>query len=281
MPPLVLALVLLAAILHASWNALVKGGDVVTRLVLVNLSAALFTLPLILWVPAPAPASWPWLAGSVSVHQIYYLFLILAYGAGDLSQVYPIARGTAPLLVALGGWLVAGEQLDRQGLLAVGLISLAIVSLAWERHGGRRPKRAALYALCNGVVIACYMVLDGMGGRRAGDVYGYVAWLFVLEGLLVGAAALLIRGRRLLADCGSHWRASLAGGAFSATAYGIVIWAMTQVPLGYVSALRETSVVAAALLGSRWLREPFGRRRLLAASAVVLGVLLLESVPPG
>ncbi len=280
MAPRVFALVLLAALLHASWNALVKsGGDVVTRLVLVNTSAALMALPLLLFVPPPAVASWPWMAGSVTVHQVYYLCLIMAYSAGDLSQVYPIARGLAPLLVVVGSWLLAGEQLDYQGLAAIGLISLAIFSLAWEGRRGYGSRPAVLYALCTGVGIAAYTVLDGLGGRRAGNVFGYIAWLFVLEGVLIGVLMLLLRGRRLLADGRRHWRAGAAGGAFAASAYGLAIWAMTKAPLGYVSALRETSVIAAALIGSRWLHEPFGRRRMVAAGVVTLGVLLLESAP--
>lgn len=282
MSPQVLALLLLAALLHASWNALVKGGgDALTRLTLVNASAALVTLPLLGYVTPPAPASWPWLLGSMAVHQLYYLFLILAYRAGDLSQVYPIARGMAPLLVALGGWLVAGERLGHQGLLAISLISLAIFSLTGERRRGLRLERAAVYALCTGVGIAAYTVLDGMGGRRAGTVLGYIVWLFVLEGLPLTGAMLWWRGRRLLADSRCHWRSGLLGGVCAVAAYGIVIWAMTQAPLSYVSALRETSVIVAALLGSRWLREPFGRRRIGAAAVVALGVVLLELSRPG
>lgn len=275
--PLVGALVLLAALLHASWNALLKsGGDPLTRLVLVNASGALCMLPLLAWVDFPDPASWPWLIGSVLVHQAYYLFLILGYRDGDLSLVYPIARGIAPLLVALGAWLVAGERLSIQGMLAVVLVSLAILSLAGERRQGIRPQRSVVYALCTGATIAVYTVLDGMGGRLSGDVLGYIVWLFLLEGGLILIVMLALRGRRLLIDMWRHRHAGMLGGLFSAIAYGLVIWAMSHTPMTYVSALRETSVIAAAIIGTWLLREPFGRRRIGAAVTVVAGVVLLQ-----
>lgn len=275
--PLVGALVLLAALLHASWNALLKsGGDPLTRLVLVNVSGALCMLPLLAWVDFPDPASWPWLIGSVLVHQAYYLFLILGYRDGDLSLVYPIARGIAPLLVALGAWLVAGERLSIQGMLAVVLVSLAILSLAGERRQGIRPQRSVIYALCTGATIAVYTVLDGMGGRLSGDVLGYIVWLFLLEGGLILIVMLALRGRRLLVDMWRQRGAGMLGGLFSAIAYGLVIWAMSRTPMTYVSALRETSVIAAAVIGTWLLREPFGRRRIGAAVTVVGGVVLLQ-----
>lgn len=277
MEPLVFALVLLAALLHASWNALVKGGgDPLIRLLLVNGGAGLCVLPLLILVAWPAPASWPYLLGSVAVHQGYYLFLVRGYRYGDLSLVYPIARGVAPLLVAVGAWLAAGERLSVQGMLAIALISLAIFSLAGERRRGLRLERSAVYALCTGATIAAYTVLDGMGGRLAGDVFGYIAWLFVLEGAVIGLIVVGLRRGRLLADVRENWRGGLLGGAFAAGAYGLVIWAMSRAPMTYVSALRETSVIFAALIGTRLLREPFGLRRVIAATVVVLGVMLLQ-----
>lgn len=272
-----LVLVLLAAVLHASWNALVKSGDALLRMALVHATAALCALPLLLVSAPPGRASWPYLLASIVVHQGYYAFLILGYQAGDLSQIYPIARGSAPLLVAIGAFVFAGETLSAPGMVAVLLICAAILSLAFAGGPQRRFGAPVLFALATGVTIAGYTLLDGLGGRLAGDVTGYIAWLFVLGAIPMTLFALVRRRRVLWPALRSDLPTGALGGAFAFTAYGVVIWAMSLTPMTYVSALRETSVILAALIGTRLLREPLGARRVGAATAVALGVVLLQA----
>ena len=280
MTPSVLLLVLLAALLHASWNALIKvGGDGLVRLGIVNITASVCCVPVLFIVDFPQAEAWPYLIASIIIHQAYYGFLVQGYKFGDLSLVYPIARGIAPLLVAVGAYLLAAEQLSGSGVIAVILICSAILSLAFERGQQTQPK-AVLFALCTGATIAAYTVCDGLGGRLSGDVFGYIAWLFFLEGQPIFLVALWLRRRALVYTLLYNWRAGTAGGVFAVTAYGLVIWAMSSTPMTFVSAVRETSVLVAAFIGTRLLREGASTRqkltRLLAAAGVVGGVVLLQ-----
>jgi drug/metabolite transporter (DMT)-like permease len=269
-------LVLLAALLHASWNALLKvPGDALARLALINLTAAAVAVSLLPWVEPPAPASWPFLLASAAVHLGYSLCLVGAYREGDLSLVYPLARGAAPILVVLGAWLLAGERLPALGIGAVLVISAGILALTLS--GWRRASLATLiFAFATGACIVGYTLIDGLGARRAESVMGYVVWLFVIDGIPLALAAWYLRRRSLAQVLRSSWAPGLVGGVFSAVAYGVVIWAMTRAPMGYVSALRETSVVLAALIGTRLLREPLGSVRVSAAVVVALGVAVLQ-----
>lgn len=277
MDPLVLILVLVAAALHAAWNALVKvAGDALVRLAMFFAFSVVLCLPLVAYVGLPDRASWPWLVGSVVIHQLYFVFLVKSYRTGDLSTVYPIARGVAPMLVAAGGWLVAGEVLDPLAWVAIGILSAGVLAIAAGASLSRTKRASIAYALGTGITIACYSVIDGIGGRRAGNILAYVGCLFVLQGLPLIGFALLQRRGQLTAMLKSSWRLGLVGGTFSFAAYGLVIWAMSITPMSYVSALRETSVLIAAFIGTRMLGEPFGARRMLAAGAVAVGVALLQ-----
>lgn len=277
MDPIVLTLVLAAALLHATWNALVKsGGDPFVRLAVVNAVGGLCTLPLLFLVDLPAPASWPYLFGSVIVHHAYYLALAYGYRFGDLSHVYPIARGVAPPLVAFAAWAFAGEGLGSLGLLAILVISGGIVSLAFTNDGRLVALKPLVFGFTTGITIAGYTLLDGLGGRAAGDVLGYIAWLFVIDAVPFSVLVACRYRRRLGPALAACWRPAALGGALSVIAYGLVIWAMTLTPMAAVSALRETSVIIAALIGTRLLREPFGARRVLAASLVAAGIVLLQ-----
>lgn len=274
MSPVVLAVVLLAAVLHAGWNALVKsGGDPYLRLAIVNFTQTLVVLPLLPFVPLPDAAAWPWLLASVALHLAYSLLLAAGYRIGDLSQIYPIARGVAPPLVALGALLVAGEVLSLTGSLAIALVCLGIW---WVAGGGRTDRRPLLLALGTGATIAAYTVSDGMGARASGDVLAYIVWLFFLDGWPFALLVAWRRGRRLTRSLPQAWKPAVGGGLMSICAYGLVIWAMSIAPMAYVSALRETSVLLAAGIGAFLLGEPFGRRRMLAACVVVVGVALLQ-----
>jgi drug/metabolite transporter (DMT)-like permease len=275
----VLVLVLCAAALHASWNALVKaGGDplVMTTLVMVGPTPVCFAGLLLL--PALQPAAWPFLIASSLIHYAYYALLIGAYTHGDLSQVYPISRGAAPALVAVAAWIIAGEALSTAEIVGVLVVSAGIMSLAWRR-GVRAPteSKAIGFALLNGVAIASYLIADGMGVRRGGEPLTYICWLFVLEAVPLLAFTLWRRRGRIAAAVAPCLKTGLFGGFIAGISYGITIWAMSLVPMAHIVALRETSVLIGAALGTLVLKEPFGRHRIAAATAVATGAVLLNS----
>jgi drug/metabolite transporter (DMT)-like permease len=278
MSPLVTLLVLAAAAMHASWNALVKAGDdkVVMQCLLMFFSG-LPAIPFLLFLPLPAGASWPFLVLSLAVHVVYYVTLINAYRYGALSQVYPIARGAAPLMIALGAWAFAGEAMGIVEWLGVVIASAGIMSLAAP---GRLPRdeemKAIGFALATAITIALYSLADGIGVRRSGHALSYITWLLALDAFPVLFAALWLRRGSIAASFRPHLKAAAIGGVLSALGYGIVIWAMGRAPLAHVSALRETSVILAAIIGSTLMGEPFGRRRILAAALVAGGNALLH-----
>ncbi|WP_159710239.1 EamA family transporter [Geminicoccus flavidas] len=277
MAPTVFLVVILAAGLHASWNALVKtSGDPELRLALAGLVISAMMLPLCLLVPPPPAAAWPWLLGSLISHLFYYELLARAYRLGDLSQVYPVTRGLAPPVAALLAWLLLDESLEPAGVAAVVVIGLGIVALAAGPGGGMAGRRALVPAVLNACVIGGYTICDGMGARTAGDAWSYVVWLFVLDGLPFAALVLARRKGALVRAAPLLWRPAALAGIMSLSAYALVIWAMTRAPIAYVSALRETSVVLAAWMGTRLLHEPFGRRRVACAALVALGVAALQ-----
>lgn len=271
--------VLAAATLHASWNALVKvGEDRLAVIVLLTLTASAVALPVALWTGPPAPASWPYLGLSV-LHMVYFAMLVPMYRLGDLSQVYPLARGSAPLIVVALAAAVGGETLGPLGVMAVIVISLGILTLALGgpglAGGGWRP---VLVALATALTIGVYTIADGLGGRAADGVASYIAWLFLLMGPPLLVLALARRGAGLIDGLRRAWRPGVLGGVMAMASYAAVIWAMSVAPIAYVSALRETSVVIAALIGARLLREPFAGARLAAVAIVVAGAVLLQIV---
>ncbi len=273
----VFLVVLAAAVLHASWNALIKRGrDPFLRLAVVVLTGSLLCVPLLPWIEPPREEAWPWLLGSVAIHIAYNSFLCLAYAHGDLSLAYPLARGLAPPLVAVLGALFADELLALPELAAIVVVSAGIVALIGLGRIAHAQRRSLIWATLCGVTIALYTLCDGRGVRAAGEPWGYILWLFALDGLLFGGAVLWFARRRLASFLGSGLVPALAGGLLSFLAYAIVIWAMARAPLALVSALRESSVVLAAWIGTRLLGEPFGRERTAAAALVLVGVVLLK-----
>lgn len=278
--PGVVVLVLCAAALHATWNALIKaGGDrlVMTMLVLMGpvpvCIAGLFVLP------GLEPGAWPFLLTSAALHYVYYALLIAAYTHGDLSQVYPVSRGAAPALVAVAAWGLAGEGLTEGEVIGILIVSAGIMSLARTRQMRLPAETKALgLALLNAVAIAGYLVVDGMGVRRAGAPLTYIAWLFLLEALPVLGFTLWRRRGRFVRSVAPHLRLGLFGGIVSGFSYGITIWAMSRGPMAHVVALRETSVVMGAVFGVLVLKEPFGVRRVVAASVVAAGAVLLTAL---
>jgi drug/metabolite transporter (DMT)-like permease len=274
----VFALVLLAAVIHAIWNALVKSSDDswLASCVLFGTGSVLCALCLP-FAPAPARESWPFLAAGVVLHNGYMVFLMLAYRAGDLSHVYPLARGSAPLLVAAASAPVAGEFLSPQALVGVALVSAGIAALALDRglarEGGRR---AVVYALTAGCWIASYTLVDGLGVRRGGSTLGYILWLQALEAVPFVLGTLALRGRELLAFARRRGGRGAIGGALAAIGYALVLWAYSLGALAPIAALRETSTILAAWIGTRLLGEPFGRRRIVASVLVAAGIVALN-----
>lgn len=276
MSPLVTALVLVSALLHASWNASIKSSrDVTLDTALVAAGAGFLSLPLTVFLPLPASASWPYLGASVVIHIGYFTALAGAYRSGDLGHAYPLMRGTAPLLVALFGVVLLDEFPGAMAWLGIVLISAGILGVGLLQPA-RAHRGATLWALANAAIIASYTLVDGAGARLSGSPAAYGAWLFWLHGLPFVALVIALRKRAALDYLSGNWRRGLGGGLCVISAYGIVLWAMTQAPVAAVAALRETSVIFAALIGSLFLGEPFGRRRVIGACAVAAGVITLR-----
>jgi drug/metabolite transporter (DMT)-like permease len=271
--------VLAAAACHAGWNALLKLNVApVVATVLVAVAAGLLVLPLLPITPLPAAAAWPYIVASAIIHVAYFVALAEAYRWGDLSQVYPIARGTAPLLTAALASLWLNEALGSNGW--AGVIVLAAGILLLTVKGARKlapfDHRAVAFALATSLTITAYTLVDGIGARLAGSALAYTVWLFIGDGITMAIYGALRVGPSLLKDFRAHWRIATAGAALSTAAYAIAIWAMTVAPIALVAALRETSVLFAALFGTVLLREPVLPVRLVAALLVMAGALLLR-----
>ena len=279
MDSLVFAAVLLAAAAHAGWNAAIKRGfDPLVITVLIALGAGAVSLPVLAAVGLPAAAAWPWVIASVIVHLGYFAGLIEAYRAGDMSQVYPIARGSAPLLTALISTAWLGERL---GLLGwVGLLCLVAGVMMLSLRGGgdlaRLDRRAVGFALFTALTVCAYSVIDGVGVRAAGHALAYTAAEFFGNAAVMALYGLARRGPKLLAGPWRLWRTGLAGGALQFGSYGVALWAMTLAPIAVVAALRETSVLFGALIAVVILREPLRAVRVLAAVLIVAGLVMIK-----
>lgn len=274
----VAALVLLSALLHASWNAVVKmTGDRLLTLATVMATGSLLAACAVPFVEPPARASWPFLGASVVLHAIYQIALLLAYRVGDLSHVYPIARGLAPLPVAALAAAFAGEVPNGAQVGALLLISLGIASLAFAQGwpSGEHVK-PLVFALLTGVVISGYTFVDGLGVRHAGAALGYIAWQFMLAGVPIVLVTALRRRGRILAYLIEDGRVGLLAGVSASVGYAVVMWALGRGGMANVVTLRETGVIFAALIGTRLLGEPFGARRVAAACVVAVGVIVLN-----
>ena len=273
-PPLVLSLVLGAALLHASWNALLRSGLdrlwSITLMCAVGASAAAIAT---LFLPLPAPASWPYAALSATLQIGYCLFLARAYEQGELGQIYPIARGAAPLLVALGAAVFAGERLGPQAIVGLGLVSGGIVALSLGKD--RPDLRSTLAALATGGFVAGYMVTDGVGVRLSGHPLSYVAWMTLAQGAPMPLIYLALRRRFPPLRADAETFKALGGGVLGLVAYTVVVWALSLAPMAKVSGLRETSSLFAAILGVLFLKERFTIRRGACAALITVGALLL------
>lgn len=270
--------VLAAAFLHAAWNAMVKGGaDKRVTMAAVMLGHVPPAALALLFVPAPSLDSWPWMLAGMLAHLGYQIFLLGAYSKGDLSQVYPIARGLAPLVVTVISVLVLGERLALPETLAVGLIALGLMSMALLRgENGARNGEAVRLALMTGCFIASYSLIDGYGARVSGSPVGFYAWLGMGNAVLFAVYMRLRHPGVLRTTFTSARRVFVIGGTASFAAYSIVIWAFTKAPIPLVTALRETSIVFAVLIGAVVFKERLDRSKIVAVAATVIGAGLLR-----
>ncbi|MER6840401.1 EamA family transporter [Streptomyces platensis] len=279
MTPLVVAAVLMAAVTHASWNAIAHGiRDQLLAFTLVGGGGAVCGLALAAVTPLPAAGAWPFLLASAVLHIVYQALLMQSFRLGDFGQMYPIARGTAPLAVTVlaavfvheipNGWALAGVALASAGLVGVALWGI--------RGSGTRPHWPALVAaLATGLAIASYTTVDGLGVRASGSALGYIGWLMLLEGIAIPAYALATRRGRLLTELRPFALRGLAGGVLSVLAYGLVLWAQTRAPLAPIAALRESSIIVGAAIGALFFKERFGAPRIAAAGLMVIGIGLM------
>ena len=264
--PFVLATTLSAAVAHATWNSIAHGiKDKLVSFTLVSLGGMICSVPLVLLAAGPASRCWGYLAVSVVLHIVYTVLLMVSYRLGDFSQTYPLARGTSPLVVLF----LAGVA-----LICAGLGTLV---LSGRRTGGY-DKRAILAAVATGLAIAGYTTVDGLGVRLSGSVAGYTGWLMLLETAAVPIAAFAVRRGQLLPALRPVWHIGLLGGGLSVLAYSLVLWAQTRGALATVAALRESSIVVAAIIGSVFFHERFGWARIAAAACVVAGIAVLYLV---
>lgn len=272
--------VLAAAAFHAGWNALVKFKvEPLLAICLISIACGVVILPFAAVVGIPALASWPFIVASLAIHLVYYTALAEAYRLGDLGQVYPIARGSAPLMTAIGAQLLFGERLSPGAWTGVTVLASGILLLALR--GGRDlakfNARSVAFALLTALSIATYTLVDGQGARVSGAVGGYIVWLFVLDGVMMlafgiwwyGAGPMLAVGR-------GSWPLVVGGGALATVSYAIAIWAMTVAPIALVAAVRESSVLFASMLAIVVLKEPIVPLRIASAAIVLAGLVLIR-----
>jgi drug/metabolite transporter (DMT)-like permease len=291
--PVVIGLLLMAGLMHATWNALLKSdtGDRLTTFGTIMFVGGVIGLLLAPFLPFPEAAAWPWLIGSLLIHILYYVFLLKAYETGDLSHTYPIARGMGPLLVAAVSGRLLGEHLAWSEVVGVAIVSGGIVALALPQRRRlkagqvhdpevrRRHRLATMYAMLTGVTIAAYIIVDGIGVRVSEDPrarISYIVWLFVIDMPWLLLWAFVARPGVAGPHLRRMWWKGAIGGTIACIGYAIAIYAMSLGPMAHVAALRETSVLFGALMGALLLRESFGWRRIAAAAAIVAGLTLMN-----
>ena len=278
MSTLVLAAVLLGALFHATWNAIVKAQtDHSLAALVVAVIAGFFGIPLMLALPMPPVDAWPYIVASSLIHVGYFVLVGFAYRSADLGVAYPLTRGSAPLMTAIVAFLLIGEMISWKGWLAIILLATGIVTLSIDAllRGGL-SWRAAVAVATNAGVIVTYTLVDGLGARITGSGLVYGAYMIVGTGLCVLAYALIVLRQAFFQEAKKIWLPGLLAGALVLPSYGIALWAMTLAPIGLVAALRETSVMFAAFVGAYFFNEKFGPRRWVAVVLIVVGIVLLR-----
>ena len=274
MPYHIILLILFAALLHASWNAALRGGaDRLWSMTIMCVAVAIASVAIALFLEAPAKASWFYAVLSAVLHVGYNLFLVRSYKVGDLGQTYPISRGSSPILITLAASVFAGETVGAVAMFGILLVSGGIISLAFR---GRKLAVPSLpYALGTGCFIAAYSVTDGIGVRLSGAPMAYTVWMCALWGVLMPLVYVGVRDAKSLFTFRPGFVTACIGGLVSLLAYGIVIYAMSAAPMGAVSALRETSVLFAALIGYFFLGETLTVRKVLACAVIAIGTIII------
>ncbi|MCX5265358.1 EamA family transporter [Streptomyces sp. NBC_00199] len=277
MTPLVTAAVLLAAVTHAGWNAIAhRITDKLAGFALISGGGMLIGLALAPFTAFPAARAWPYLLSSAVIHIAYYALLMRSFRLGDFGQAYPLARGSAPLVVTVLAAVFAHEAPDARAAAGIALSCAGLTGVALWGLRGRRPDRAAIgAALATGVTIAAYTVVDGLGVRASGSSLGYIAWLMAVQGAVVPAYAAHRWRGRTLAVLRPFAPLGLLGSALSVLAYALALWAQTRAELALVAALRESSVLVGAAIGALFFKERFGAPRLVAAGLLVVGIGLM------
>jgi drug/metabolite transporter (DMT)-like permease len=285
--PVMVGLLLLAAPMHASWNAILKAdrSDRLTTFGMIMITGTVMGLCAVPFLPWVEMAAWKYLVASVLIQLLYYFFLLKAYAYGDFSHTYPIARGMAPLLVALVSGRLIGEHLRAQDIIGVLLLSCGLIALAIPPRSAAslpvgRHALATLFAMLTGVTIAAYIIADGWGVRSAGPTFehrlAYIAWLCVVQGPWLLVLGICLEGRTAWQHLRINWQRGVIGGLIANVGYGIAIYAMVLGPMAHIAALRETSVLFGSLIGTLLLGEPFGARRVAAAFVIVCGLVLMN-----
>lgn len=270
------ALVLLAALLHASWNVLVKAeGDGLLAIAGVSAGGAMMAAAMVPFVGIPDSRAWPYMAAALTFQFAYKRLLAEAYRHGDLSRIYPLVRGLPPLALAALGWIVVGERLSGAEMGAIALVAAGILTLVFGTRSAL-DLRPVGYAVATAATITAYTLLDGLGSRASGNAFAYVTCLIALDGSIFAAYIAATRGTSVLRAALKRRRTTLVGGACGFASYALVVWAFTMAPIALVAALRETSVVIAAIFGALLLKERFGPPRIGAAILIAAGLALLK-----
>jgi drug/metabolite transporter (DMT)-like permease len=270
----ILLAVLAAAFLHAAWNALLKlGQSKRATMTVLSLTEIPIGLAIAATRPLPAAEVWPWIIAAGSTHLAYKLFLLYAYDYGDLSRVYPIARGAAPMIVLGAGALILPDRVATAELAGIAIIGAGILMMAQGAFRGGENRRLVWLALGSACATATYTMIDGQGARISGDAVAYVAWVFVADGLIFSTAILGWAGRGALATGRQDWIKGAVASLASYLSYAIAVWAMTRAPIALVAALRETSILFAVLIGWLAFGERMTRGKWAAVALIVAGVV--------
>jgi drug/metabolite transporter (DMT)-like permease len=275
--PFVFSIVVFAALLHAGWNVVVKSNaDRLVSLTVLQTFMALMGAGMVIVFGFPGHHIWPWALASGTLHLGYNLFLVRAYRHADLSVIYPIARGAAPLMTLLGSFFLTQDSVGIVMAAAIIILVAGLMLTGLGKKSANADPHAVYYALGTACWIAAYTLVDGIGALQSGNALGFAGVIFVFDGLFILVAALFMRGRSLMIGFQSNWLSGILGGAASCTAYGIAVWAMTKAPIASVAALRETSIVFVLILSSRLLKETLGWQRIVGGIMIVAGASLLR-----
>ena len=269
--------VLFAAVLHASWNAVIRrGSDRFQGMLLLTLSQGAMAMTMALFVPLPSGVVWVWILGSGALHTAYKLFLAAAYQHGDLSRVYPIARGSAPMMVVIGGFFLLPDSVQTKEYFGIGLIGVGVMMMANGVFRSGEARRLIPLALGSAACTAGYSLVDGMGARVAGNATMFTAWLVVFDTMFFTAFAGVTRGRKVFSAPPKEWLIGAFAGALSLVTYWIAVWAMTTAPIALVAAVRETSVLFAVIIGVVVLKEKTSVGKIIAALVIVTGIVIIR-----